>query len=133
MAINYPGVLNQAELATELLIRSIKINGQYLLCEDINFNQTQEIEASSDYIQGGPGTAIANIGAKKFTGSISFPISFSILLNFIKSSWFTKVIAAPFVAALAALAFSSRRGGGPAPLIHGSFGAYCKLKTDRDT
>lgn len=77
MAINYPGVLNQAELATGLLIRSIKINGQYLLCEDINFNQTQEIEASSDYIQGGPGTAIANIGAKKFTGSISFPIRVS--------------------------------------------------------
>ena len=26
------------------------------------------------YIQGGPGRAIANIGAKKFTGELSFPI-----------------------------------------------------------
>lgn len=77
MAINYPGVINQGELATGLLIRSIKINGKYLLCDEINFNQTQEIEASSDYIQGGPATAISNIGAKKFTGSISFPIRVS--------------------------------------------------------
>jgi hypothetical protein len=74
MAINFPGSLVQAELATGLLVRSVKINGYYLLCDNINFNQTQEIDASSDYIQGGPGSAIADIGAKKFSGSFSFPI-----------------------------------------------------------
>ena len=74
MAINFPGSLSRAEIASGLLIRSIKINGAYLLCDEINFNQTQDIEMISDLVQGGPGSAIANIGAKKYSGSITFPL-----------------------------------------------------------
>jgi hypothetical protein len=74
MAINFPGSLSRAEIASGLSIRSIKINGAYLLCDEINFNQTQDIEMISDLVQGGPGSAIANIGAKKYSGSITFPL-----------------------------------------------------------
>ena len=74
MAIVFPGSLSRAEIASGLLIRSVKINGAYLLCNDININQTQEIDTLSDLVQGGPGQAVSNIGAKKFTGSLSFPL-----------------------------------------------------------
>ncbi len=74
MAINFPGSLSRAEIASGLLIRSIKVNDAYLLCNDININQTQEIDTVSDLVQGGPGQAISNIGAKKISGSLSFPL-----------------------------------------------------------
>jgi hypothetical protein len=70
----YPGSLSRVQVATGLLIRSIKINGNYLLVENCSINQTQEIEMNKLYLQGGPGTAVANIGPKKFTGDLTFPL-----------------------------------------------------------
>ena len=72
--MSFPGSFSRAQFATGLLIRSIKINGDYLLVDSCTINQTQEIDMSKLYIQGGPGRAIANIGAKKFSGELSFPI-----------------------------------------------------------
>ncbi len=72
--MSFPGSLTRVQFATGLLIRSVKINGDYLLVDNCTINQTQEIDMNKLYIQGGPGTAIANIGAKKFTGELSFPI-----------------------------------------------------------
>jgi len=68
----YPGSLTRAEIASGLLVRSVKINGNYLLVESCNINQVQDIDMNSLYLQGGPGSAIANIGAKKYEGDISF-------------------------------------------------------------
>ncbi len=72
--MSYPGSLSRVQFATGLLIRSVKVNGNYLLVDNCTINQTQEIDMNKLYIQGGPGTAVANIGAKKFTGELSFPI-----------------------------------------------------------
>lgn len=72
--MSFPGSLTRVQFATGLLIRSVKVNGNYLLVDNCTINQTQEIDMNKLYIQGGPGTAIANIGAKKFTGELSFPI-----------------------------------------------------------
>jgi hypothetical protein len=72
--MSFPGVLSRVQFATGLLIRSVKVNGDYLLVDNCTINQTQEIDMNKLYIQGGPGTAIANIGVKKFTGELSFPI-----------------------------------------------------------
>ena len=72
--MSFPGSLSRVQFATGLLIRSVKVNGDYLLVDNCTINQTQEIDMNKLYIQGGPGRAIANIGAKKFTGELSFPI-----------------------------------------------------------
>ena len=72
--MSFPGSFSRVQFATGLLIRSVKVNGQYLLVDNCTINQTQEIDMNKLYIQGGPGRAIANIGAKKFTGDLSFPI-----------------------------------------------------------
>jgi hypothetical protein len=72
--MSYPGSFSRAQFATGLLIRSVKVNGDYLLVDNCTINQTQEIDMNKLYIQGGPGRAIANIGAKKFSGDLSFPI-----------------------------------------------------------
>jgi hypothetical protein len=72
--MSYPGSFSRVQFATGLLIRSVKVNGHYLLVDNCTINQTQEIDMNKLYIQGGPGRAIANIGAKKFTGDLSFPI-----------------------------------------------------------
>lgn len=72
--MNYPGILTRAEFSTGLLVRSVKINGYYLFVDNCTINQTQPIDASSEYIQGGPGTAIAFFDANKVTGSLSFPL-----------------------------------------------------------
>ena len=70
----YPGILTRAEFATGLITRSIKINGYYLLVDQCNINQTQEIDTDNNFIQGGPGSSISNIQSKKITGSLNFPI-----------------------------------------------------------
>lgn len=72
--MSYPGILTRAEFATGLLVRSVKINGYYLFVDNCTINQTQPIDASSEYIQGGPGTAIAFFDANKITGNLSFPL-----------------------------------------------------------
>ena len=72
--MGYPGILNRAEFATGLLIRSIKINGNYLLVDECNINQSQNIDSDNNYIQGGPSQYISFYDSKKITGSISFPI-----------------------------------------------------------
>jgi hypothetical protein len=72
--MSFPGSFTRAQFATGLLIRSVKVNGDYLLVDNCTINQVQDIDMNKLYIQGGPGTAIANIGAKKFTGELSFPI-----------------------------------------------------------
>ena len=70
----FPGILTWAEFATGLITRGIKINGNYLLVNDCNINQTQQIETLDNLVQGGPGNSVSNLGAKKISGSISFPV-----------------------------------------------------------
>ena len=69
----FPGILTRAEFSTGLNIKSICVNGYYLIVEECNINQTQEHNLNN-YIQGGPAYAIYNLGAKKYEGSISFPL-----------------------------------------------------------
>ena len=72
--MSYPSILTRAEFATGLLVRSIKVNGYYLLVDSCTINPTQEIDTSEKFIQGGPGQAISIINVKKITGQISFPL-----------------------------------------------------------
>lgn len=72
--MDYPSILSRAEFATGLLVRSIKVNGYYLLVENCSLNQTQEIDTSEQFIQGGPGQAISVITEKKISGQLSFPL-----------------------------------------------------------
>ena len=72
--MSFPGLLQRAEYGTGLLVRSIKIDGQYLLVERCTLNQTQDIDTNTAYIQGGPLNSISEFNAKKITGEISFPI-----------------------------------------------------------
>ena len=72
--MSYPGILTRGEFATGLITRGIKINGNYLLVDDCNINQNQPISTNEQFLQGGPGSSISDIGAKKISGSISFPI-----------------------------------------------------------
>jgi hypothetical protein len=69
----FPGILTRAEFSTGLNTKSICVNGYYLIVEECNINQTQEHNLNN-YIQGGPAYAIYNLGAKKYEGSISFPL-----------------------------------------------------------
>jgi hypothetical protein len=69
----FPGILTRAEFSTGLNTKSICVNGYYLIVEECNVNQTQEHNLNN-YIQGGPAYAIYNLGAKKYEGSISFPL-----------------------------------------------------------
>ncbi len=69
----FPGILTRAEFSTGLNTKSICVNGNYLIVEECNINQEQEHNLNN-YIQGGPAYAIYNLGAKKYTGSISFPL-----------------------------------------------------------
>ena len=69
----FPGILSRAEFATGLNVKSICVNGAYLIVEECNINQDQEHEVKN-YIQGGPAYAVYNLGAKKHIGNISFPL-----------------------------------------------------------
>jgi hypothetical protein len=71
--MNTPGELSRFETATGLLVRSIKINGNYLFVDNCSINPDQDIDLIH-LIQGGPGAAIANIGAKRIKGQISCPL-----------------------------------------------------------
>lgn len=69
-----PGNLTRAEYATGLLVRSIKINGYYLLVDNCSLHQNQDIDTTEKYLQGGPGQSVSLINAKKISGQISCPI-----------------------------------------------------------
>ena len=69
----FPGILTRGQFATGLQTQSICVNGDYLLVESCDINQTQELDINY-YVQGGPAASIYNLGAKKYEGSISFPL-----------------------------------------------------------
>jgi hypothetical protein len=69
----FPGILSRGEFSTGLNTKSICVNGDYLIVEECNINQVQDHNLNN-YIQGGPAYAIYNLGAKKYEGSISFPL-----------------------------------------------------------
>ena len=69
-----PGPLTRAEYATGLLVRSIKVNGNYLLLDNCSLHQNQDIDTSEKYLQGGPGQSVSLINAKKISGQISCPV-----------------------------------------------------------
>ena len=62
--MSFPGILTRGEFATGLIVRSIRINGYYMLVESFDIHQQQEFK-SAHYLQAGPGLSITNIGAKK--------------------------------------------------------------------
>lgn len=69
-----PGSLTRAEYATGLLVRSIKVNGYYLLLDNCSLHQNQDIDTTEKYIQGGPGQSVSLINSKKISGQISCPL-----------------------------------------------------------
>jgi hypothetical protein len=69
----FPGILTRAEFGTGLNVKSICVNGDYLIVQECSINQDQEHDVNN-YIQGGPAFAVYNLGSKKHTGSITFPL-----------------------------------------------------------
>lgn len=69
----FPGILTRAEFGTGLNVKSICVNGDYLIVQECNINQEQDHDVNN-YIQGGPAFAVYNLGAKKHTGKITFPL-----------------------------------------------------------
>lgn len=69
----FPGILTRAEFGTGLNVKSICVNGDYLVVQESNVNQEQEHDVNN-YIQGGPAYAVYNLGSKKHTGKITFPL-----------------------------------------------------------
>lgn len=69
----FPGILSRAEFGTGLNVKSICVNGDYLIVQECNVNQEQEHDVNN-YIQGGPAYAVYNLGSKKHTGKITFPL-----------------------------------------------------------
>ena len=59
----FPGILTRGQFATGLQTQSICVNGDYLLVESCDINQTQELDINY-YVQGGPAASIYNLGAK---------------------------------------------------------------------
>lgn len=72
--VKAPGINSRSEPATGLLVRSIRVNGNYLLVESCDIYPRQEIGVKY-YIQGGPRSSIADIGKKWVEGQITFPLS----------------------------------------------------------
>lgn len=68
-----PGKISASEVATGLLIRAININGNYIIVENFDLSPVQEVEELY-LIQGGPRSAIGNIGLKHLEGQISCPV-----------------------------------------------------------
>jgi hypothetical protein len=68
-----PGINSRMEPATGLLVRSIRINDNYLLVESCDVFQKQEIDVKF-YIQGGPRASIADIGKKWVEGQVVFKL-----------------------------------------------------------
>jgi len=68
-----PGINSRMEPATGLLIRSIRVNGDYLIVESCDVFQKQDIDVKF-YIQGGPRSSVADIGKKWVEGQIVFKL-----------------------------------------------------------
>lgn len=71
--LDAPGQLSAHEIATGLLIRGIKINGEYAIVSDCSINPVQDVD-EIHLIQGGPRAAIGNIGNKHVEGTIVLPL-----------------------------------------------------------
>ena len=71
--MGFPGILTRGEFGTGLNVKSICVNGDYLLVEECNINQDQEHDVKN-YIQGGPAYSVYSLGAKKHVGTITFPL-----------------------------------------------------------
>ena len=70
---DFPGLISANEVATGLLIRGIKINGEYAIVTNCTVFPVQEVDEIY-LIQGGPRSAIANIGTKHIEGEITMPL-----------------------------------------------------------
>lgn len=68
-----PGLYSRMEVATGLLVRSIRVNGIALLVESFDVQPKQDIDVKW-YIQGGPRASISDIGKKWIEGQIVFPL-----------------------------------------------------------
>jgi len=68
-----PGLNSRMEIGSGLLIRSIRINGNYLLVSNCEIQRKQDIDVKW-FIQGGPRSSIADIGKKWVEGQITFPL-----------------------------------------------------------
>ncbi len=68
-----PGLYSRMEVATGLLIRSIRVNGDTLLVDNFDVQLKQEIDVKW-FIQGGPRASISNLGKKWVEGQMTFPL-----------------------------------------------------------
>jgi hypothetical protein len=68
-----PGLYSRMEVATGLLVRSIRVNGASLLVESFDVQPKQDIEVKW-FVQGGPRASISDIGKKWVEGQIVFPL-----------------------------------------------------------
>lgn len=68
-----PGLNSRMEIGSGLLIRSIRVNGNYLLVSNCEIQRKQDIDVKW-FIQGGPRSSIADIGKKWIEGQITFPL-----------------------------------------------------------
>lgn len=68
-----PGLQSRSEMATGLLVRSIRVNGAYLLVDSCDVQPKQEIDTRW-FVQGGPRASISDIGKKWVDGQIVCPL-----------------------------------------------------------
>ena len=66
-----PGLYSRMEVASGLLIRSIRVNGNPLLVENFDVQLKQDIDVKW-FVQGGPRASISDIGKKWVEGQMSF-------------------------------------------------------------
>jgi hypothetical protein len=75
--VNVPGQISAHEIATGLLIRGIKIKGMYgehyTIVSECSISPVQDVDEIY-LIQGGPRSAIGNIGNKHVEGTITLPL-----------------------------------------------------------
>lgn len=68
-----PGLNSRMEIASGIRVRSVRINGNYLLLNSCEVHRKQDIDVKW-YIQGGQRASISDIGKKWFEGQITFPL-----------------------------------------------------------
>lgn len=68
-----PGEYDVGQLATGILVRGIRVDGEYLIVDRCDAGFEQEIELKN-YIQGGPNSSIASIGKRVVSGEMTLPV-----------------------------------------------------------
>lgn len=68
-----PGAYDAGQLATGILVRGVRVDGEYLIVDRCDAGFEQEVELKN-FIQGGPNSSIASIGKRTVVGEMTLPL-----------------------------------------------------------